>query len=145
MSFPSRAISILTLPFLGAFARGEEPVDFFEKRIRPLFAEHCSECHSAGAKKVKGGLRLDSRDGVIKGGENGAAIVPGKPDESLLITAVRYHDKDLRMPPPKDDVPRKLSAAQIQDLEEWVRIGAPMPADTPARTVGIRSSEAHWA
>ena len=145
MSFRSRVITIFALAILSAFARGEEPVDFFEKRIRPLFAEQCYECHSAGAKKLKGGLRLDSRDGVIKGGDNGPAIVPGKPDESLLITAVRYHDKDLRMPPPKDDVPRKLSAAQIQDLEEWVRIGAPMPPDASARTFAGQSPETHWA
>ena len=72
-------------------------VEFFEKRVRPVLAEHCYECHSAEAKKIKGKLRLDSREEMLRGGETGPAVVPGKPDESLLITAVRYHDKDLQI------------------------------------------------
>ena len=76
-------------------------IEFFETRVRPVLVEHCYECHSAEAKKLKGGLRLDHREELLRGGESGAAIVAGKPDESLLITAVRYQDKDLRMPPPK--------------------------------------------
>src|SRR3954469_1363300 len=112
---------------VGTNARADDKIEFFEKQIRPLFAEHCYECHSAKAKKLKGDLRLDTREGVFRGGETGPALVPGNPDESPLITAVRYHDKDLRMPPPKDDVPRKLADIQINALVEWVRIGAPMP------------------
>ena len=80
-------------------ATPEEGLAFFEKRIRPLLEEYCYECHSADAKKVKGGLRLDSREGWVKGGESGPAIVPGKPDESLLIRGVRYWDKEFQMPP----------------------------------------------
>lgn len=98
-------------------------VEFFEKKIRPLLVTHCSECHAADAKKLGGGLLLDSRDGVRKGGESGAAIVPGKPDESLLIKAVRYNDDSVKMPPKG-----KLPAAAIADLEEWVKRGAPDPA-----------------
>lgn len=146
MSFRCRATSIASyLLLLALFARADEPPDFFERRIRPLLAEQCYECHSARAKKLKGGLRLDSREEAMKGGESGAAIVPGKPEESLLITAVRYHDKELRMPPPKDDAPRKLSDAQIRDLEEWVRLGAPMPADASSAAVTAPGSQAHWA
>ncbi len=94
---------------------------FFEKSVRPLLAEHCLECHSP-EHKVKGGLRLDSRAGWEHGGDSGAAIVEGKPDESLLIKAVRYTDKDLQMPEK-----RKLPAAAIAVLEKWVKMGAPDP------------------
>src|SRR6187549_1605450 len=79
--------------------RADEGVAFFESKIRPLFVEHCNECH--GGTKTKGGLSLDTRAGWQKGGDSGAAIVPGKPDESLLIKAVRYTDEDLAMPPKK--------------------------------------------
>src|SRR3954454_21691821 len=104
---------LLTLIFaaatLGVQSFGaEDGLEFFEKRVRPVLAEHCYECHSAEAKKLKGKLRLDSREEMLRGGETGPAVVPGKPEESLLITAVEYHDKDLRMPPPKDEVARKL-------------------------------------
>ncbi len=100
---------------------GEDGVEFFEKKIRPLLAERCSECHSP-ERKVKGGLRLDSRAGWEVGGDAGAALVPGKPEESLLIKAVRYRDKDLQMPPKK-----KLSVEEIATLEQWVKLGAPDP------------------
>ena len=80
-------------------AAADNDVEFFESRIRPLLVEHCYECHSGKAKKTKGGLRLDSRAGWTKGGESGPAIVPGKPDDSLLIRGVRYWDKDFTMPP----------------------------------------------
>ena len=101
-------------------------IEFFEKKIRPLLVAHCSECHAADAKKLGGELLLDSRDGVRKGGESGAAIVPGKPDESLLIKAVRYTDDSVKMPPKG-----KLPAAAIADLEEWIKRGAPDPRDKP--------------
>ncbi len=94
---------------------------FFETKIRPLLVERCYECHSAD-KKQKGGLLVDSQAGWAKGGDSGPAIVPGKPDESLLLKAVRATDKDLQMPPEKSG--GKLTAAQIADLEEWVRRGA---------------------
>src|SRR5205085_5262937 len=88
-----------------------------------LLAENCYKCHSAQSEKPKGGLLLDSRDGALKGGETGPAIVPGDPEKSLLIKAVRYADKDLQMPP-KD---KKLSDRQIADLTSWVKMGAPWP------------------
>src|ERR1043166_5681747 len=69
-------------------------IEFFEKKIRPVLVEHCYPCHSQGAEKVKGGLLLDTRDGLLKGGENGPAIFEGDPDKSLLIKAVRYTDED---------------------------------------------------
>ena len=126
-----------------ALADAEDGVEFFEKRIRPVLAEHCYECHSADAKKVRGGLRLDSPEYLLKGGETGAAIVPGRPEESALLAAVRYADKDLQMPPAaKDGTSRKLAQAQIADLTEWVRLGAPMPRSVP---LAVAQSSAHWA
>ncbi len=114
---------------------------FFEKKIRPLFVEQCAKCHSAEAAKVKGGLRLDSRDAILKGGDTGAAITPGEPEKSLLIQAVRYTDKELKMPPPKGGEDRKLSDTQIAALEEWVKMGAPIPA----AFTSANDSAKHWA
>ncbi|HEX3132801.1 MAG TPA: DUF1549 domain-containing protein [Planctomycetota bacterium] len=99
-----------------------DQVEFFEKHIRPVLAEHCYDCHSAGAKKIKGGLLLDSRAGVRKGGDTGAIIAPGDPEASMLIQAVRHLDEDSAMPPKE-----KLAPALIADLEQWVRLGAPDP------------------
>ena len=98
-------------------------VEFFEKKIRPLLADNCYKCHSHQSEKIKGGLLLDTREGLLKGGDSGPAVIPGKPDDSLLIKAVRYTDKELQMPP-KD---RKLPAEQIADLEAWVNMGVPGP------------------
>ena len=103
-----------------------EQTEFFEKRIRPVFVEHCNKCHSADAKKIKGGLRLDSREALLTGGDSGAALVPGKPDESLLLKAVRHLDADLKMPPPKEEP--KLADTVIADLAAWVAQGAVWPA-----------------
>src|SRR5262245_21095856 len=72
-----------------------EQVEFFEKKVRPLLVKHCYECHSAGATKVRAGLFLDTREGVLKGGASGPAVVPGNPDKSLLIKAVRHADESL--------------------------------------------------
>jgi mono/diheme cytochrome c family protein len=96
--------------------------EFFEKRVRPVLVQHCYQCHSAAAKKSKGGLRLDTREGLLKGGGSGPALLPGDPDQSLFIRAVRRTDKHLRMPPKE-----KLSDAQIADLAAWVKAGAPAP------------------
>src|SRR5213593_36057 len=82
-----------------ALAASDERVEFFESRVRPLLIERCYECHSAKAAKVKGGLMVDSREQLLKGGDSGPAIVPGHPEKSLLIKAVHYADKDLQMPP----------------------------------------------
>ncbi|MBA3699647.1 MAG: DUF1553 domain-containing protein [Planctomycetes bacterium] len=109
---------------LAAFADTptSDQVEFFEKRIRPVLVEHCYDCHSAGAKKINGGLVLDSRAGVRTGGDTGAIITAGDPDASMLIQAIRHLDEDTAMPPKE-----KLSPAIIADLEQWVRMGAPDP------------------
>lgn len=106
------------------FAASPPDIAFFEKHIRPILVQNCYECHSAGAKKLKGGLRLDFKGGWKKGGESGPAIVPGKPDESLLIQAIRYKNPDLEMPPKTG-----LSADVVAKFEEWIKRGAPDPRD----------------
>ncbi len=99
-----------------------EQVEFFEKKIRPILVSHCSECHGEG--RAKGGLRLTSGEDLRRGGESGAAVLPGKPDESLLIEAVG-HLGDIKMPPKQ-----KLADPEIADLRRWVEIGAPWPAES---------------
>src|ERR1043166_3936528 len=117
-------------------------IQFFENKIRPLLSENCYKCHSQQAEKLKGGLFLDSREGVLKGGESGPAIVPGDPEKSRLIKAVRYTDPDLQMPP-KD---RKLSDAEIADLTTWVKMGAPDPRTAaPEQKARAQDSRDHWA
>lgn len=117
------ALAILLVLSARPTARAAEPtdaaVDFFEKEVRPLFAERCAGCH--GGARPKAGLTLTSRAELLQGGDNGPAAIPGKPDESLLIKAVRYQD-ELRMPPKG-----KLTDRQIEVLERWVRLGAPWP------------------
>jgi cytochrome c553 len=117
------ALVLVLLPLgRGLHAQQVDPkgVEFYEKKIRPLLVERCYECHSAGAKKLKGSLTLDSREGALKGGDTSPALVPGDPAKSLLVKAVRWTDDDLRMPPKK-----KLSDEQIDDLEAWIKMGAP--------------------
>ncbi len=134
-------------------AEGEAPppsnarqLEFFEKRIRPLLADHCHECHSTMAKAPEAGLRLDSRAAMIAGGDSGPAIVPADPDKSELIMAVRYEPDGYQMPP---DGP--LNARQIDDLVQWVTWGAPWPRDQvkdviPAgRKSDVMARARHWA
>jgi hypothetical protein len=120
-------------------------VEFFEKSVRPLLADHCLQCHSE-AKKVKGGLRLDLASGWIKGGDSGPAVLPGKPDDSLFIQAIRYEHDDVQMPPKG-----KLTDSQIATFVEWVRRGAPAPPDAPKpssakpTTIDMAAGRAFWA
>lgn len=102
-------------------------IEFFEKHVRPVLVQHCYECHSGD--EVNGGLLLDSRDGVTKGGDTGPAIVKGDPDHSLLIEAIRYKNRDLQMPPQN-----ALPGSAVEILEKWVRIGAPDPREAVATT-----------
>ena len=126
----ARTAVILTLTAQAAFSATtlpSEQADFFERKIRPLLVSECTECHDA--KKQKGGLRLDYRDGWKKGGDSGDAIVPGEPAKSLLIKSIRHDDPDLKMPSKRP----KLSDAAIADFEKWIAIGAPDPRDEPPK------------
>jgi cytochrome c553 len=136
-----------TLAILGMIAItpslfAQDGADFFEKKIRPVLVEHCYGCHSRQAGKERGGLLLDSREALRRGGDNGPAIVPGKPDESLLVKAVRQTDPKFKMPKMS-----KLPAHAIADLEHWVTIGAPDPRDEKAVAKGMdfKAARKHWA
>jgi cytochrome c553 len=150
-------IPLVVLAGLGAWgvslarAAGEGPdrsqLDFFESRVRPILATNCQSCH--GASKQKGGLRLDSREAVLKGGQSGPAVAPGEPDRSLLIEAIGY-DGETQMPPKGPLKPR-----EVQALTEWVKMGAPWPeaagrseptsaASTTAPGPG-KDPKSHWA
>lgn len=112
----------------------DEPtgIEFFEKKIRPVFVQHCYECHSANAKAVKGGLLLDSRDGWKRGGDSGPALLPNKPQDSLLIKALRHED-GVEMPP-KGKLPDEV----IADFVKWIELGAPDPRTAPVQAIARR-------
>lgn len=108
-------------------------LDFFEKKIRPVLVQNCYKCHSANAEKIRGGLLLDTREGIRRGGDNGPAIVPGDTDESVLIQAIRYTNPDFAMPP--KSASGKLPDAVIADFEKWIAMGAPDPRDGASKVV----------
>jgi hypothetical protein len=132
-------------------ARGADPdaagVEFFEKKIRPVLVERCYSCHSAEAareKKLRGGLLLDTREGVRKGGDTGPAVMPGKPDEGTLLKALRQTG-DLKMPPKG-----KLTDVVLADFEKWIALGAPDPRDSAVTTatapvIDWEQARKHWA
>ncbi len=120
------AASLLAIPASCA-EPDPEGVRFFETKIRPVLATRCFVCHAAAAPKIQAALLLDSAAGLRKGGNSGPAVEPGQPDRSLLLRALRYQDKDLKMPPGK-----ALPPDVVADFETWIRIGAPMPPDTQA-------------
>lgn len=105
-----------------------EQEHFFETKIRPVLAVHCGNCHGSEAEKLRGGLLVDDRESLRLGGHSGPAVVPGDPDESLLILAIRHHDPDLQMPPDE-----KLPDSVIADFEAWVSMGAPDPRTETAK------------
>ena len=119
-----RYFSVTLLLLASPLSEEDRDVEFFEAKIRPVLIQYCYECHSAAAKKIQGGLRLDSRPGVRKGGETGAAVVAGKPEQSLLLAALRHESLEM---PPKE----KLPPTVIKDFETWIRRGAADPRDTP--------------
>lgn len=126
-----------------------EDLQFFREKIHPLLETRCFKCHSHLAEKLKAGLFLDSRSGILQGGDSGAAIQPGAPEKSLLIHAVHYEDVDLQMPPKT-----KLPDGEITLLEDWIKRGAPWPDDVGvpkglANSIKVFNLEArresHWA
>src|SRR5215212_10057769 len=118
---------------------------FFEKKIRPVLVEHCYKCHSAEAqakKKLRGGLRLDTREGLLAGGDTGPAIVPGKAKDSLLYRSL-LHDEDLKMPPAG-----KLPDAVLKDFAAWIDRGAPDPRTgkvAKAKGMSLEEGRRFWA
>jgi hypothetical protein len=123
-----------------------QAVQFFESKVRPVLATHCFKCHG-DVKKPKGGLRLDSLEAMLAGGDQGPALAPGKPGQSLLVKAITYDDQELKMPPSK-----KLTREQIADLTEWVKMGAPWPGADKTGVVAHKTDNAisdkdraHWS
>ena len=121
----------------------DEQIDFFEKKIRPVLVDHCYECHAVDAKKIRGGLLLDSRDAMRKGGESGSGVVPNEPDESLVLDALRH--ESFEMPPSG-----KLSDEVIADFEKWIRNGAHDPREATATieapaTIDIEEGKKFWS
>jgi len=141
---------LLALLSLGAQAQEAPPaadrdgLDFFEKKIRPVLVDRCYSCHSAGAKKLKGGLYVDSLEGMLKGGDTGPSVVPGQPGKSLLIKAIGYTDEDLQMPPKG-----RLLPPVVADFEAWVKRGAPAPKSkgpvAARREINIEAGKSYWA
>ena len=127
-----------------------EDLQFFETKIRPVLVDQCYRCHSAQSEKLRGDLHLDTRAGTLEGGESGPALVPGKPEQSLLIEAIRYGNPDLRMPPKGNKLPDDI----IADFVEWIRRGAPdprtaaaaVPTSSPIATGHVYApSKDHWS
>jgi hypothetical protein len=124
-----------------------EQLAFFEQKIRPVLVEQCYSCHSTEAQqkgKLKGGLFLDNRAALLKGGDTGPAIAPDKPNESILLTAIRWEDRDIEMPPKK-----KLPPEVIADFEKWLAMGAPDPrggaVGNAKREINLEDGRKHWA
>ncbi len=144
---------LITVSKLYLGADGEDAVrpetaelQLFERRIRPVLVKHCYKCHSESAGMSEGSLLVDSRDGLRAGGDRGPAVVPGKPDESLLLLAMKHVVSDLRMPPKRERLPDSV----ISDFEQWIREGAVDPrtqkADSGSRPpVDYETGRKHWA
>ena len=135
------------------FAETESNVSFFENKIRPLLVEKCFSCHSEEAEtngKLKAGLLLDSAESIIKGGDSGAVLVPGKPEDSKIFEAVLYKNEDMAMPPKG-----KLSEIEIQNIKEWILTGANWPGKDMKSLIANKKDEEpydwekfrneHWA
>ena len=155
--FSQRFLTVLCSAGCLAILRAEEApaqlsaedLAFFESKVRPVLAEKCYQCHSAAAQKkgkLKAGLYVDSREGLLTGGETGPALLPGKPQESLLIKVIRHEIKDAEMPPKG-----KLDDSAIADLAKWIEIGAPDPRVATAaipsakRVIDLTEGRKWWA
>jgi hypothetical protein len=133
-----RPLVVLAPLLFSLAARGDENLEFFEKKIRPVLAKNCYACHSERMKNSQGNLLVDSREGLARGGKSGvAAVVPGKVEESLLIKAIRGQHKDLMMPPGKP-----LSKEMVADFEAWIVAGAVDPRSS--KTVVVEAPAYDW-
>jgi hypothetical protein len=137
------SLLVVALSLLNSLScSADDGFEFFESNIRPVLVQHCYECHSADAATPKGGLRLDQRDAILSGGDSGPAVVPGKPGESHLLSALKYDGFEM---PPKGKLPDSV----IADFERWIQMGAPDPrngdvAKKPAAIDYTKAAE-FWA
>tara|TARA_R110002049_G_scaffold72490_2_gene187178 strand:+ start:204815 stop:206947 length:2133 start_codon:yes stop_codon:yes gene_type:complete len=134
-----RRTAILGVVFtaLTSCACASEPVDFFERKIRPVLIRHCYECHAGDSDLIQGGLRLDHPDAMARGGDSGAAVMPGEPDKSLLLTAIRYDE--LEMPPSGP-----LDESIVRDFERWIETGAVDPRESDPLLPLSQARETDW-
>ena len=113
-------VLFLSLPLVvllaATVAQGADTAALFDEKVKPLLAHHCYDCHSEKSKELKGNLKLDSLDGIMKGGDNGPAVVPGDVENSFLLRAIRYQEADYQMPPSG-----RLSDEEIAGIEAWVK------------------------
>ncbi len=132
----ARAVLTPDVPVVGVVDAGG--VEFFEKHIRPVLSQKCYGCHSTESGKTKGGLLLDTREGIRAGGDTGHAVVPGNLKDSLLIKAMSYTDKDIAMPPKKEG--GKLPDDVIAKFTQWIQMGAPDPRENTAGKIVVRKT-----
>ncbi len=146
---PSRTLVLASIPVaiclwaallcLGPLQAADDGIAFFEQRIRPVLIEHCYECHSGEAKKLKSNLYLDSQAGWEKGGDYGEpSIIPGEPEASLLVRSIQHRERGLEMPPGKPRLPDTV----IADLVTWIKMGAPDPRDNVQ--VEVKRADKSW-
>ena len=140
--FLTAIVSLFLISLINAGDPDSAGVEFFESKIRPVLVEHCYKCHSKDAKSVKGGLLLDTRNGIRAGGDSGEAVIPKEVDDSLLISSLKYEDYEM---PPSGQLPESV----IRDFEKWVAMGAPDPRDQESapvsREIDIEKGREFWA
>ena len=140
--FLTAIVSLFLISSINADDPDTAGVEFFESKIRPVLVEHCYKCHSKDAKSVKGGLLLDTRNGIRAGGDSGEAVIPKEVDDSLLISSLKYEDYEM---PPSGQLPESV----IRDFEKWVAMGAPDPRDQESapvsREIDIEKGREFWA
>lgn len=136
--YMAKLLPILLLSFssLSSFVKAEE-----WSKVQPIFENKCYSCHSLTKGKNKGGLTLDNKDGLMKGGETGKAFILGEPDKSLIIKAIEYNDKDLQMPPKNE----RLTKIEIDTIKSWIKNGADIPAKLNKLTGLNETAKQHWA
>ena len=138
-------VALLAIAVGGHSLRADDDaaLAFFEKKIRPVLVDRCYRCHSAKSEEIKGNLRLDWQGGIREGGDSGPAVVPHKPQESLLLAALRYEDFEM---PPTDKLPDRV----VADFAKWIEMGAPDPRKIAPEirdkaAVDVAASRQHWA
>ncbi len=148
--FVGAALACATTPMLRAqapnaalSAADRDGIEFFEKKIRPVLVERCYECHSNKAKSLEGNFSLETKEGLLKGGDRGPAIDPGNPEKSRLVQAIRYADESFQMPPKEKG---QLSKEIVADFEAWIKRGAPDPrvGGTGTYAVDIEAARGKW-
>jgi len=135
--------------FMAISVQADEKLNFFESRIRPVLVEKCYNCHSVKAAdqgKLKGGFYIDVREGLLRGGDSGPAVIPGHPEKSLLMQVIRHEIIDMQMPPKK----AKLSDQQIADMAQWIKDGCTDPRtgelpETEEQIIDLEAARTFWS